>query len=87
MALMGAILSSAMKEPLKPWIKDAEPSKPPSTNPPYFGFFATLAILVWPLGMLGAIGYLCDPKHRGAGAVLFLIAIYSAAVTWVLFFH
>jgi hypothetical protein len=55
-------------------------------NPPSFWFFVVMATIIWPIGLLGSIAYLCDPKNRSAGVALFLISVASALLAWFLFF-
>lgn len=65
-------------------LKHAKPAE--DGNPPSFWFFVVMATIIWPVGLLGSIVYLCDPKYRSAGVALFLISIASALLTWFLFF-
>lgn len=56
-----------------------------SKNPPYFGFFVFMSLLLWPIGLAASIVYLTNPKHRGAGAALLGISFASAAIAWAIF--
>ncbi len=62
------------------------PAKEAPVNPPGFALWALLALIIWPIGIVGAVVYLCDPKHRGAGLALFVIALASGIVGWLLIY-
>ena len=51
-------------------------------NPPGFVLCVVLTLLVWPIGLVGAIYFLCDPKHRNAGLAMFGITCASALLAW-----
>ncbi len=62
------------------------PAKDEPVNPPGFALWALLALLIWPIGIVGSVVYLCEPKHRGAGLALFVISLASAIVGWLLIY-
>ena len=86
-------LATALRSSARPWMvaPDARrhhmASRPmvessSSENPPNFGLMVVLALLLWPIGMIASIVYLCDPRCRSAGVALFLISFASLFVSW-----
>lgn len=61
--------------------------KETSKNPPSFALFVVLALLLWPVGLIGAIAYLCEERNRSAGFALLGISICSALLSWAFLFH
>jgi hypothetical protein len=53
-----------------------------SENPPGFIAYVILSLLVWPLGLVCAIYWLCIPKHRSAGLAMLGISLASALLAW-----
>lgn len=60
------------------------PAVKESGNPPAFVALVVLTLILWPVGLIGGIVYLCEPKTRGAGAALLAIALASAVLSWVI---
>ena len=51
-----------------------------ATNPSSFPLMVVCAVLIWPVGMIGSIVYLCDARYRSAGFALFCISLASCFV-------
>lgn len=72
---------------VRPAIRSVHIPPPTARNPPGFALYAVLAGLIWPLGLIGAIAFLCDPEKRSAGVALFLISVASGILTYFLFWN
>ncbi len=66
------------------FISQATAKELPS-NPPGFGPWMLLSLLLWPVGLVGSVVYLSDPRYRGAGLALLGITLISAIATWLIF--
>lgn len=55
-----------------------------SDNPDHFGLLVFLTFIIWPIGLVASVVYLCDPKRRGAGFALLAISSISATLAWFL---
>lgn len=53
---------------------------PRKVHPPLFVSTMVLSPLVWPVGVMMGIVYLCAPKWRGAGAVMLAMGLLSGLV-------
>jgi hypothetical protein len=56
-----------------------------AVHPPFFTASMVLSPLVWPVGVVMGLAYLCLPRWRSAGTAMLVLGLLSAMIGWVVY--